>query len=289
MKKPFALAVMLAAILMTACQNDLYVADGLSVNSTTKQFNFTVKGSFTDKWQPVTRGSLAADGQELTDLWILDYQNGALVQQLHQTSNDADFGTPSLNLTLGNHHVYFIASNGTTPTLSTPKHIITWEKVGDTFYKDLVLTVEASANSNRTVTLDRSVTKLNLTILDAIKEGTSTFIIMPHVWYYGIDYFTGRPTSQQTDQPIFVECPSSNIGLTDREISVFGFSSTTEWTNNITLYATDGTFVIAQADINNAPFKRNRATAYSGALFGTEGTMSLTVNDTWDDSETGTW
>lgn len=274
---------------MTACQDDLHITDEVSDNTTIKQFNFTIKGNFSDKWQPVTRGSLASNEEALTDLWILDYQNGALVQQLHQKSSDSDFGAPSLNLTLGNHHIYFIASSGIAPVLSTSKHTITWEKVSDTFYKDLALTVEPTANGNRTVTLDRSVTKLKLTIADAVQEGTTAFLVTPHTWYYGIDYFTGRPTASQTDEPIFVDCPPSIIGQTDMEVSVFGFSSTTEWMNNVVLYATDGIYILAQANIESAPFKRNRTTEYSGPLFGVGGTMTLTLNDTWDEPETGTW
>lgn len=293
MKKTFALAVMLAAISMTACQDDLHVADGLSAetapNNTTKYVTFNVTGDFSSSWQQATRGTVLADGQEITDLWIFDYQNGALVQQIHQTSKDEKFGAPSLCFNMGSHHVYFVASSGTDPSLSTSKHTIIWDKVGDTFYKDLALYVDGSISGNQTVTLDRSVTKLNLTIVDAIKEGTSSFIVVPHLWYYGIDYFTGRPTSPKTEQPVFLECPSSKYGQTQSKISVFGFSSTTEWKNNVSLYATDGTFVTAHVDIKDAPFKRNCATEYFGSLFGTEGIVSVTINDIWDGVQSSTW
>lgn len=292
MKRPFATAAILTAVLMTACQDDINVFDGLSAETTqnsSKFITFKVAGDFSSEWTPVTRGLLSADGQEITDLWIFDYQNGALVQQLHQTSSDANFGAPSLCFTLGSHHVYFVASSGTGPSLSTSKHMITWERVNDTFYKDLALNVDASISGNQIVTLDRSVTKLNLTIVDAIKEGTSSFIVVPHVWYYGMDYFTGRPAWPQTDQPIFLECSPSTFGKTQSKISVFGFSSTAEWTNSVSLYATDGTFVTAHVDIKDAPFMRNRATEYFGSLFGAEGIVNITVNDIWDGVQTGTW
>ena len=289
MKTSIATTLMFASILMTACQDDLQIVDGLSVDTTAKQFKFTVKGDFTNKWKSVTRGTLTADGTEITDLWVLDYQNGALVQQLHQESGDKDFGTPSLNLNIGNHHIYFVASSGTSPTLSTTDHTIKWETVNDTFYKDLSLTVESSTNGTRNVTLDRSVTKLKLTIADAVEEGTTGFYVTPHVWYYGIDYFTGRPAVQKIDKPIFVDCSMSSFGQTNTEVSVFGFSSSTEWKNDVAFYATDGVFVLAQVNIDGAPFKRNRATEYCGPLYGSTGNMTLTLNSIWEDSETGTW
>ena len=85
--------------------------------------------------QPFTR-SLEADGKALTDLWVLDYIGTTIAQQIHQVSTDTDFGTPTLNLAVGNHHVYFIASRGSGATLSTENHTITFTRVLDTFYKD---------------------------------------------------------------------------------------------------------------------------------------------------------
>lgn len=291
MKTLFATSLLLAALSMTACQDDLNIVDGLSDKTTTKQFNFTVKGSFTDTWKPVTRGMLATNEEEITDLWVLDYQNGALLQQMHQSSTDHNFGNPSLNLTLGNHHIYFIASSGTSPILSISDHNIIWEKVNDTFYRDLSITVEATSNGNRIVTLDRSVTKLKLTIADAVQVGTTAFLVVPHNWYYGIDFFTGRPTASKIDKTIFIDCDPSSIGKTNTEVSIFGFSSTTEWINDVTLYASDGTYVLAKANIKNAPFKRNRTTEYSGSLFDSDGLVdfTFTFNNAWEEPETGSW
>lgn len=74
-----------------------------------------------------TRAELKADGKAMTDLWVLDYMDGSLAQSvIHQTSDQEDFGTPTLNLAVGSHHVYFIASRGKTPTLNTGAGTITF-------------------------------------------------------------------------------------------------------------------------------------------------------------------
>ena len=52
--------------------------------------------------------------------------------------------------------------------------------------------------------------------------------------------------------------------------------------------AADGS-IIGSAVINDAPFKANRITEYSGPLFGSDGKMALSLNGTWDDSYQGTW
>jgi hypothetical protein len=127
---------------MTACEkatwsddeeptNEVVLPDGSVAK--TKKFTFTMKGYFSDDWK-TTRGYLAADGRDLTDVWVLDYVDGVLQQQLHQDDNTSDdFGRPSLALSYGNHHVYFVASRGITPTLYTSDKKITWEKPNDTF------------------------------------------------------------------------------------------------------------------------------------------------------------
>ena len=43
------------------------------------------------------------------------------------------------------------------------------------------------------------------------------------------------------------------------------------------------------ATIEDAPFKRNRATEYSGYMFGSCGALACTLNTTWLDAETLTW
>ena len=127
---------------------------------------FAVTGDFELSLKAMTRGELTADGKAMTDLWVLDYMDGALVGQLHQTAEDDDFGTPTMALDFGSHHVYFVCSRGTTPTLSTEEHSITWATTSDTFYKDYSVTVASGSSSTRSVTLDRVATKLGITIAD---------------------------------------------------------------------------------------------------------------------------
>lgn len=286
------------AVLMVSCEKvGLSELDELATTEQgeqvkTKKFTFTLKGDFSDKWKPVTRGYLQADGKDLTDVWVLDYDaNGNLLQQIHQSDNTADdFGKPVVNLAYGAHHVYFIASRGTDATLDTDTKTITFGRVLDTFYKDYIVDVVATSNGNRAVTLERVVTRLRLTFEDEVSENTATINLTPHTWYYGWDYVNGAPTSAQTDRTVSVNVPSSELGKTGLQVNLFGFSSATEWQTDITINSkkSDQT-IIGQATITNAPFKANRISEYSGPLFGSEGELMLSLNSTWDDSYNGVW
>lgn len=257
----------------------------------TKRFTFTLKGDFSDQWRPITRGYLSADGKELTDVWVLDYMDGALVQQIHQSDNTAeDFGKLTMTLAYGSHHVYFIASRGTSPVLNTEDGTITWSSVRDTFWKDYEVTVVSTSNGNRAVTLDRVVTKLNLAFTDAISADASTINFTPETWYYGLDYKTGEPTAAITSQTNTMQVPTGYAGRTDVSVSYFSISPSTEWATDVTVNSknADGN-IIGQGVMEDVPLKRNRATEYSGPLFTAGGEISLTLNGTWEESETGTW
>ena len=298
MKKAIIMALAVG-LTMTACEkatwgddeeptNEVVLPDGSVAK--TKKFTFTLKGDFGDDWKQ-TRGYLAADGRDMTDVWVLDYVGGELVQQVHQNDYTAeDFGKPVMNLALGSHHIYFVASRGTGATLDTTNKTIVWSKVADTFWKDYEVNVVATSNGNRAVTMDRAVTKLRLTVTDAIADDAATFNIAPHTWYYGLNYQTGAPVSAQTDGVITINIPANMIGAMNTPLNIFSFSTTTEWTTDVVLNCKAGNNdVIGSATIVDMPFVRNRVTDYSGPLFGAGGSLTLSLNTDWLDAETGTW
>jgi hypothetical protein len=238
-----------------------------------------------------TRAELKADGKAMTDLWVLDYMDGSLAQSvIHQTSDHEDFGTPTLNLSVGSHHVYFIASRGSGVTIDTDAHTITFARVSDTFYYDLALDVTATSSGSRNVTLERCVTKFTAVITDAIPEDAATFNITPAQWYYGWDYVAGTPTAATASQTITINIPSSEIGATNERLSIFGFSAATEWMADIAIDCKkgDGT-ILGTATITDVPLKQNRITTFSGPLFSAEGLTTVSLSTVWDTEHTGTW
>jgi hypothetical protein len=286
MKQQILTAIAVATILTACNSDDMHEADATS----TATITFSMTGDFQLTAHDFTR-SLEADGKTMTDVWVLDYVGGELKQQLHQTSDDDDFGSPTMSLSLGTHHIYFIASRGAGASLNTTTHALTFTSVRDTFWKDYEITISSGTSSgNRSVTLDRIVTKLKLTFTDAIPEGAATFNVTPSAWYYGVDYTTGEPSEATTNGTITVNIPTSGIGMVNEAVSIFGFSSATEWTTDVAVdcKTSDGG-VIGSATIAAAPFVRNRVSEYTGPLFGENGSMTLSLNAAWDDSYQGSW
>ena len=279
-KKMMAIAL---GLMFAACNSE----QSESETTPTKPITFRVDGDFT--FHSFTR-ALTADGKDMTDLWILDYMDGSLHAQFHQSSTDADFGQPTLDLDYGSHTLYFVASRGAGAAVDTDAHTITFTKSLDTFWQTCTIIVSASSANSRTVSLDRVVTKLRLQFSDAIPSGTATINITPATWYYGIDYLDGSPVASTSGQAISVNIPASDIGLTGEVINIFGFSSAAEWTTNVSVDSkkADGT-ILGQAEIISVPLRRNRVTEFSGPLYDKTRAMTFTLNSDWDDSYTGTW
>ena len=277
----------LAVAALTACNSeDMHEADA----SKTVAMTFNVQGDFTLTTHDFTR-ALTADGKDMTDVWVIDYVGTQCQQTIHQQAGDADFGTPTMELGMGTHHLYFVASRGVTPTVDNDAKTITWATVRDTFWKHYELTVTGgTSGGSRAVSLDRVVTKLKAVFSDAIPTGAATFNVTPSVWHYGFDYTTGNPTAATALQNIVVNIPNASIGVAGESVSIYGFSGTTEWITDITLNCktSDGD-VLGSATITSAPFVRNRVSEYTGPLFGENGSMTLNLNTEWSTSHIGTW
>ena len=224
----------------------------------------------------------------MTDLWLFDYVGGELQQTIHQTATDANFGTPAINASYGDHTIYFVASRGDSPTIDGS--VISWTKPSDTFWASRSITIAPSTSASQTVSLQRVATRLRLTVTDEIPATLSQLCVTPSHWYYGFNYLTGEAVDdRQTERTVNV--PASYIGTTGQlYANFFSLSPSTAWQTDITLKAKDGDGgVISQIGIADVPLERNRVTNYSGPLFSASRTSSVTADGEWGDDINGTW
>ena len=138
--------------------------------------------------------------------------------------------------------------------------------------------------------MDRVATKLKLTVTDEVKAECAEVAVEPVAWYYGWDYVNGAPVAQQQTERV-VAVPANLVGTSGQlAVTIFGLSGSAEWTTDVTVSArTSEHAVIGTATMVDVPFKANRATEYSGPLFGSGGSLTLSLNTDWLDAETGTW
>lgn len=271
-----------AALLMAACSQQ-----PASENEKMVDVTFDVSGDFSLTITPIATRTLDADGKSMTDVWVLDYVGSELKQQVHQTATDADFGSPTLRLSVGAHTLYFVASRGTDAALDTDARTMSFAKVNDTFWAAKALNVSATTTGTQAVALDRIATKLRITFSDAIPTGAATFNVTPSQWHYGFNYTTGEPTTATVSQPITVNIPSSYIGLVGQSVSLFGFSGSDDFTTDVAIDCQDAdSHVLGAATVPSVQIKRNRISALTGSLFSKTATIGFTLNTDWlDDYE----
>lgn len=296
---------------MTACEKAI-VPEGANVNENeqnapTKKFTFTVKGDFgsptfiqgdvamqspsnkRNEGSGGTRRSvtyLTNENNQMTDLWVFDFVGDECMQSIHQTTSDDTWGQPQMSLTLGTHHVYFVASRGVSPVVDG--QTITWSSVRDTFWKDYEVTVVNTSNGNRAVTLDRVVSKLKVTINDVIPTGAATLSVTPAIWYYGLNIRTGTACGAQNNTPMSISVPSGYIGTTGLSASFFTISQSGEWTTDVAVVIKDGNgTTLGSATIDDAPMKSNRSAEYSGNMFSGSNAITVGLNTTWDSPAVG--
>ena len=302
------IVVCVGVLCLSGCQKvDLGAYDGVpddegteaTESLPTKKFTFTVKTTVTTK--PMNEdvnvdlllskatSYLNENTLNMTDLWVLDYMGGELVQMVHQTPTDSGWGQPTMQLAYGSHHV--IASRGVTPVLDTDAHTITWGSVRDTFAKDYEVNVVNTSNGNRAVTLERVVTKMKVTGVDVVPASCATISVTPATWYMGYDYVNDAAIAPASNQTISVSVPSTYVGTSGQlSLGVFSISGTDEWNASVVVRtATSEDVTLGHATIASAPFLRNRSTEYSGNLFSSGGSMSVSIIDDWATPFEGTW
>lgn len=280
--KKFVFAAIAAAALM-GCESvdELHAIDDDECEITFACGGFGATGA--------TRG-LEADGKGMTDLWVMDYTQGELVQQMHQSGTDADFGAPTMRLRTGEHQICFVASRGTGAALDTEAHTIAWARPSDTFHKSITLNVNPSSAAQQQVTLERVATRLRLTLTDEVPADAATVCLKPAKWYTGMDCLSGEPSEAVTDYTSTVTLPESVRGTTGLQMSIFGLSSAAQWTTDVALTSTnaDGA-LIGAGTIKSAPMRRNVITNCTGPLFSSVTVGGIVLNTEWLPDVEVTW
>lgn len=221
-------------------------------------------------------------GTALTDLYVFD----GTTQLAHQTNDDTNFGTVTLNLTHGNHNLSFILTRSTGITVENG--VMTMSSIRSTFGKLLALNVTASTGA-QDLTLDRISGQLQLTINDAFPTTANEieFVINPRYTQMNVTNLQGVNGDEWSQR---VSCTAkqgqTGVQYTFNHICP---SLTDEYTGDVTIniYNAGGS-VIYTVTIDDVRFASNTKTLLSGNLFTTP-SASVGVNTSWNSNIVGTW
>ena len=210
------------------------------------------------------------DGQQMSDLYIFDNAT----QIAHQTNTEDDFGTITVLLTAGTHHLHFIATRST--ELTYEEGILSCTSLRPTFGKHYDLNVTGGSEEN--ISLDRITGQAIITIEDEIPAGANQLRIQFGDYYKGINPTTFAATrSGEFDQTVSI---SSYVGQTDKTwtLNILVPTYGEEHETTYTLTATNGSGDIIGQATGTMPCNSNTKTLLHGNLFtGTRSMVALTT------------
>ena len=250
-----------------------------------KEVQFTVS-TFQQSTQPMhaPQATILDDegGMALTDLYVFD----GTTQLAHQTNDQQDFCTVTLNLTHGSHSLSFILTRST--GMSYDAGVLTMTSIRPTFGKLMALNVSGSTGA-QDLTLDRITGQLQLTINDAFPTTANEieFVVNPRYSQLNVANLQGVNGDEWSQR---VSCTAkqgqSGVQYTFNTICP---SLTDEYTADVTIniYNAGGS-VIYTVTIDDVRFASNTKTLLSGNLFTTP-SASVGVNTSWNSNIVGTW
>ena len=211
------------------------------------------------------------DGSQMTDLLLFD---GA-TYLMRQQNTDTDFGTVTVMLTAGEHHLHFVATRST--ELSYDEGILNCASLRPTFGKHYDINV--TGGSDEYVTMDRLTGMVVITIEDEIPAGAANLRIQFGDYYKGLNPTTfAGVRSGAFDQTVSI---ASKVGMTDQQwrLNILAPVYGTESTTTYTLTATNGSGDVIGQATGTMPINSNTKTLLHGNLFtGTRSMLTLTTS-----------
>ena len=254
----------------------------------------------TPRMAPMTRAALSANGKQLTDIYILDYDKatGKLMQVLHQTSTAEDFAEPDLTLDYGEHVLKVVATRSQDPTLwdagnntwtvepniltpvtATQPVMLTSAKTSDTFGAEKEVSVGIGTAATVSINLDRLVAKLVVNSTDVFPDDCTT-IALDFQEHRTLSWTTMDVTEAVNNQRI-VDVASLR-GTTGTVLSYFVLAPKNGYQTDITLTTnrTEGN-PYSTITVPGVTLERNKVTTISGPIYGHGQGFQVTVNDMW--------
>ena len=288
--------LMVLGLVMTACEKPLIEDAGNQSQSEEDGANVRLRFSLYDMQDFTRAASPLLGGCTRLSVAIFN-EGGTKIKSIQQTASDAAFGTAAVLLTDGTYTVVAVAHSSTeghATITSTEKVTFANNKMTDTFSACETFTVNEDSEVDRTITLQRVVAMVRLTVKGTIPDEVKRF-----KFYYTGGSSTLNPTTGygcvQSKQTEYRSTVCGDTIATTYEL----FTAPHDLNDVLKLVITaqdQSGATKGEWTMDNVPVTRNKITTWTGRLFKDNGTgeqidggISLTLNPTWDGTVNYTW
>ena len=269
MKKYLVLAII--AIFVAACSNDTEINNQVNNNELVPVHVHVSGFSVSQEEFSGTRAAQdVADYAGVSSITLAFYaSNGTEAYKTTQSKNEADFGEFSLSLPMGSYTMVAVAYYNsdasplelTSPTVAT----YTGTRAYETFATTQAVNISNTSAVDISATLDRIVSQLKVVSTDG-KTADVTNVRMTFS-AGGKDFNPTTGFAITNTGFANTVSNSASVGATSTSLS-FLFLATDEQNIDVTIETLDADgAVLFSKTVNNVPFKRNRITKLTGAMY----------------------
>jgi hypothetical protein len=280
--------MMVATLIIAACSSDSIEqnAEQALAPVSVRVDGFSVSQ---EDFPGITRATAVGSYNGVQSLTLVFYaSNGTEVYKSTQSKNEADFGEFSLSLPIGSYTMVvlgYVLYDDDELTLTSPTQA-EWTNgcIRETFAATQVVNVTNTTALNLTATLDRIVTCLQVISTDGRTANVNKVRMTFSAGGKRFSPTSGLATVNTGS--VSTVGNSATVG-TSSTSKGYVFLATDEQTMDVTIETLDAEgAVLFSKTVNNVPFKRNRVTKLTGAIYGASATAgSFQVNTDWLDEE----
>ena len=277
-------------LILAACSNDSYnkEAEPLSASApvTVRVDGFSISQ---EDFPSTTRATAVGSYNGIQKLTLAFYaSNGTEVYKATQSKNEADFGEFSTFLPIGSYTMVvlgYVLYDDDELTLTSPTQAeYTGGCIRETFAATQAVNITNTNAVNLTATLNRIIACLQVLSTDG---RTANVNKVRMTFAAGGKRFS--PTSglaTVNTGSVSTVGNSATVGTTSTSKG-YVFLASDEQTMDVTIETLDAeSAVLFSKTVNNVPFKRNRVTKLTGAIYAADANASgFQVNTTWLDEE----
>lgn len=278
--KIYFFVVSAVVLLMTACDSQ----DVTSLDpSKTREITFsmeTIQFSGSTPMRTPTRAVSAP-----TYLLVLDELNGSIVSA-NTVERTVDALTPlTMNLTYGDHTLYFLACKNSYASFNTTDMTVTWggaeHKLNYVWVAKKVIHVDESTAAADAITLDLAVAQVQVQCNDAFPANTGNMRIQAPTACWTLNLRTLQGVAGEV---VSTADASSFANQTEKALALFTFVPASGNIGDMTLTVYNNAAtpqVLATHTLEDVPVKLGYISHYTGLFFSHDKSFSFSYENEW--------
>ena len=264
---------------LTSCVNSIHEPEDPADKPQLTTVTFAL---FTEDIIPLTR---AENDVDLKYLYVFDEFNGTTEKVLTRTKEnpeDNPLSDLSIQLSTGNHTIYFVATTRAYESFDKQTKSLTWgANLGIVWAQSINMTVSSSQNEKKNVSLPLRVAGIRIVMEDAIPSNMSYMVqnVTAYSKTFNLSTMSGQNPAPYSRRAAM---PTSLLGQRNIKLDLYTFVPPVGSVGDMTATAYDaGDVAIASKSFTNVTVTSGHFHQYSGNFFSNNQSIGMEIETSW--------